>query len=484
MKIDVELINISQLPNIKCSIGTNNGSLMCIVGKNGVGKTTLFKALRNIKNADTFIKTSSDIFTQDSRAIYTVDGDVYEFSYDEKIKSLNSKKVFSAAVRDTMFVELPIPHGDRFNFFQKITEVDPQIRQAVAIENYIHPTTLISFLNGIYNTEKFNDLRSVKIKGGVYYFRLLPNGRYLREDYFSSGEYFLISLFRSVFTGNKFILVDEIDISLDAAAQVRLIIWLRKFQIDFGATFVFSTHSLAMMKTMNDGEIFHMENSSECGGIVLKQVSYNYINSILFGFKSWGKFILTEDEVLADFIEKLINKYCSDIFHEYKIIHIGGASNTTDLLRRNREEGFFSTGNNVIAVLDGDQKHLRHAKKAAIHCIPLWNFENAVLSEYLAGRLKFNSDVSNYLKDIRYLRGYLHHWKFQERRGTSRIAESEYNDCAKSFYKKLIKNKIISREKIYDYFCERYSTEIMEFMKSISKFLSAKMKVDSSHLET
>lgn len=480
MKIDVELINVSHLPNIKCSIGSDNGSLMCIVGKNGVGKTTLFKALKNIKSADTFIKTSSDIFNQESRIIYRIDDVVYDFYYDENIKSLNSKKVFPTAIRDRMFVELPIPHGDRFNFFQKISEVDAQIRQAAAIENYNEPKQLISFLNGIYDTSKFNDLRAVSIKGSTYYFRLLPSGKYLREDYFSSGEYFLISLFRSVFSGNKFVLVDEIDISLDAAAQVRLVSWLRKFQKDFEATFVFSTHSLAMMKTMEDGEIFYMENSLDSGDILIKKVSFNYINSILFGFKGWGKFILTEDEVLADFIGQLINKYCSDIFHEYKIIHIGGATNTTDLLRRNREEGFFSTNKNVIAVLDGDQKDLKHARKSAIHCIPLWNLENAVLSEYLSGGLIFGSDVSDYIKDVKYLRGYLHHWRLQGKRGTSRVKESEYNECAKSFYKKLIKNKIISKEKIYDYLCEKYSVEMNVFMSGISKFLSAKLKINSS----
>ncbi|WRL07280.1 hypothetical protein RO494_03640, partial [Pseudomonas aeruginosa] len=43
------------------------------------------------------------------------------------------------------------------------------------------------------------------------------------------------------------------------------------------------------------------------------------------------------------------------LFFTYQIIHVGGGSNVVDLMRQNSTEGFFSTPENVISVLDGDQ---------------------------------------------------------------------------------------------------------------------------------
>ena len=39
-----------------------------------------------------------------------------------------------------------------------------------------------------------------------------------REDYLSSGEYFLIRLYRTIMSSARLIVIDEIDISLDAVA--------------------------------------------------------------------------------------------------------------------------------------------------------------------------------------------------------------------------------------------------------------------------
>lgn len=42
---------------------------------------------------------------------------------------------------------------------------------------------------------------------------------------------------------------------------------------------VFTTHSMAIMRTMNDGELYYM--SCEGDAITTQPVSYNYVKSVL-----------------------------------------------------------------------------------------------------------------------------------------------------------------------------------------------------------
>nr|WP_235444095.1 AAA family ATPase [Xanthomonas translucens] len=57
--------------------------LMCLVGRNGAGKTTLVRALKNLSNADTFVRTATPYaFSASSRIVYDFDGTKVTFSYD------------------------------------------------------------------------------------------------------------------------------------------------------------------------------------------------------------------------------------------------------------------------------------------------------------------------------------------------------------------------------------------------------------------
>lgn len=57
-----------------------------------------------------------------------------------------------------------------------------------------------------------------------------------------------------------------------------------------------------------------------------------------------------------------------------------------DLMRQNSTEGFFSTPENVISVLDGDQAEYRYARRPNVYCIPFLSVEKAIFAEYKAGR--------------------------------------------------------------------------------------------------
>jgi len=448
MDLSVDIFGVQHVKVMRFSMDLRKNKLTCIVGKNGVGKTTLIKSISNIRSADAFKKTSPDIiFNRKSKIIYTLNDKKYKFYYDSAIRSLNSKKVISDDLKKLFDVELPIPFGQRFNFFQSISDADLDIRRAIVLEQYNKPAELITFLNEIYSTNKFDNLIQISIKGVNYYCILMDGNRYIREDYLSSGEFFLISLYRKIKGHCKLIVIDEIDISLDTATQSHLIKKLRDFCIAYQVNILFTTHSLAMMRTLEEGELFYMQEiDSE---IKSMPASYNYIRSVLFGFKGWDKYILTEDFMLKKFIEFVISKYCDDIYYEYKIIYIGGGENVTDLMERNAREEFFSKSENVISVLDGDQKNCRHARNGSVYCIPLESVEKAALQEYRSRNLI----IKPFGDDVR--------------------------EGSKAFFKRLMKDKIMSESQIFNHLCQKYEADVRVFAKNISVFLSARLEIET-----
>jgi ABC-type multidrug transport system ATPase subunit len=353
------LFEIQHIKELYFNIDLSKNQLICIVGKNGAGKTTLVRAIQNLKFADTFTTTASPyIFNKNSLIRYTIDGEVYEFQYNSKLLTIDTKSIVHKEIKQGIYAELPIPHGERFNHFQRLSEIDEELRKSISLEEYSKPDDLIEFLSKIYKSDRFENLKEIKIKGKRYYFILKENGFYIREDYLSSGEHFIINLYKIIQRQCKLIVIDEIDISLDASAQVHLIAELRVFCEQYGVNIVFTTHSLALMETLKDAELYYMENNN--AEVSLKEVTYNYIRSELFCFQGrWDKYILVEDDVLEQYISHLINQNKTPPFFTYKIIYIGGASNVIDLMKRNEIAHFFSSPENVISILDGDKKEAR-----------------------------------------------------------------------------------------------------------------------------
>jgi ABC-type glutathione transport system ATPase component len=244
MHLRIEIDRVQHVDRLSLDLDLAENKLTCIVGKNGVGKTTLVKAFRNLSHSDTFLRTaSSGTFAAESTISYDLDGESVRFAFDANINSLNCRSSISETMRSLCVVELPMPHGQRFNFFQSVSDADREIRRQIILEEYRQPEELIHFLSDIYSSDKFASLVETKVRGRSYYSILLGDNRYIREDYLSSGEYFLINLYRTITGGARLIVVDEIDLSLDAAAQVHLLRKLREFCCQYGCNILFTTHS-------------------------------------------------------------------------------------------------------------------------------------------------------------------------------------------------------------------------------------------------
>lgn len=381
MQFHIELSDIRPIKALTFSLDLDRNAPLCIVGRNGAGKTTLAKAIMNFALADTFRRTTSDGALRDSSCVrYTFDGASFEFTFDQALGTLSTRQPVPESLRSRIAVELPIPHGQRFSYFHVLSEADPEIRRAIILENDTRPDALIGFLNRIYGENRFENLREVKFSRGACCFYTVDSGRYVREDSFSSGEFFLVNLFRRLQSGTRFIFIDEIDISLDAAAQARLVGELRSLCTEFSVNIVFTSHSLALMQTLSEGELLYLETASEQS--ILEERSFAYVKSLLFGFRGWDRYILVEDEAAKLVIQHHIDNYCQPAYYTYLIIPAGGVPQVIGLLERNRTHGFLAPGDAVIAILDGDQAGTGNADKPDTYCMPLWSLESAFETVY------------------------------------------------------------------------------------------------------
>lgn len=381
MLFKVELSDVRPIKALTFSLDLNRNAPLCIVGRNGAGKTTLAKAVMNFALADTFSRTTSGGALRASSLVrYTIGDASFEFAYDSAAGTLSTRRPVPQTLRSLLAVELPIPHGLRFSYFHTLAEADDEIRRAIILDQDTRPDGLITFLSLIYGDARFEGLREVKFSRGACCFYRTEDGRYVREDYFSSGEFFLVNLYRRLQSGVRLIFVDEIDISLDAAAQARLVTELRTLCTTFSVNVVFTSHSLALMQTLREGELLYLESAGEQS--VLEERSFGFVKSLMFGFRGWERYILVEDEVANQVVQHLINSYCMPTYYSYFIVEVGGAGQVISLLRRNRTHEFLAAANAVIAVLDGDQAGTGHASEPDTYCMPLRSLESAFEAIY------------------------------------------------------------------------------------------------------
>lgn len=384
MHIEIKIDSLQHIDEMKIELDFDNNDIICLVSNNGIGKTTLLKSLGMLYNTSVIQRTSSSAISfENSRISIKYDNNNYDFSYSREVNYLEYKGVIQEA--DNGLVELPIPYGDRYSGFSSLNEIDSALRAKYLLDDVETPVELVSFLGRVYKNDKFNNLKECSLNGRSYYFLPLGNNRYIREDFFSSGEYFIICLYRILTQSNKeLIAIDEIDISLDASAQVSLVCELEKICKEKGKKILFTTHSLALMKTIESSDVPIMFLENDNGTIVANRRSYNFINGVMFGFSGYDKYILTEDAQLERYLNRFIDGINS--INSCKVLYIGGCDGVVSLMKRNDRDAFLSHKNNVITVLDLDVKHLMDRKSEdvtnRILYIPFLSIEKELHRKY------------------------------------------------------------------------------------------------------
>lgn len=476
-KLSVTINKVQHLARLHFEVDLEVPRLLCLTGRNGTGKTTLVKALRNLANADTFSKTTvRAAFSPESSIVYNIDDVQIEFRYNKDLGIVDCKEPIPDSIRNAILAELPLPYGERFNFFQRISNADDDIRRAIILQQYREPVALKDFLRNIYGNNKFDRLIEIPAKGASYYCILLDDDRYIREDYLSSGEYFVIALFRRLSAGQRLVIVDELDISLDAAAQVQLVAQLRRLCQTYGSSLVFTTHSLALMKKLAPGELFHIESEGSGGNHGISCISFNHVNALLFGFIGSDKYILTEDEMLGEYISYLISSLDSPIFFSHKIIFIGSANDTVSLMKRNAREKFFAGPEDVITILDGDKSKTRLARVQNVHFLPFASVEKAFLLACLRGEINIPPD--QHLKNACDLAD-LHDFAKAGATAMTAMTEGQFGKIAKTFVRIVTgEEQLLTQRGIFAALTAIHSPGVETLRQALGNFLCQPPRID------
>ncbi len=326
-------------------------NLIVVTGRNGIGKTTLVEAFKLISEPQVFEKTAGiNAIRPDSSVTFELNGHpAITFSYNSTLGVLDTKQTLPK--KDTIISELPIPHGERFQQFSLIANYDTELRINIASSDYTEATDLQYFLNKVYCSAKFDNLKVTKIKKYHFYFILKENDYYIREDHFSSGEFFLIQLYRLITSGAELILIDELDVALDASAQVNLYKAIKPILNSNNSRLIVISHSLAFMNTIDDGGLYYLENID--GSACLENRSFGYIKSDLYGFRGKDRYIITEDDTLVGFLKYLITTHIKT-FYEYEIIAVGGQAQVKLMADKNDLDNIFGSPEQLIIVVDKD----------------------------------------------------------------------------------------------------------------------------------
>lgn len=352
VSVKVIILNISGVSELRTNFDFSSQNIIVITGKNGVGKTTLVKAFKLITDPQVFQKSAGlDSIRTDSNVSFELDGyQPFSFSFNPKINALDTRQHLPN--KGIVVAELPIPFGARFQQFSLVAQFDSDMRVNIASSNYQDADELQDFLNNVYSVNKFSSLKVTRIEKHKLYFILRENDYYIREDHLSSGEFFLIQLFRLITSGSELIIIDELDVSLDAVAQVNLFGAIKPLLEKYNSQLIVMSHSLAFMSTVNESGLYYLEDNN--GSASLEQRSYGYIKSDLYGFKGKDRYIITEDEVLSGFINYLIISNNIPTFFEYEIIPVGGKPQIKLMAEKNDSDRIFGKSEHVIIVVDKD----------------------------------------------------------------------------------------------------------------------------------
>ena len=216
------------------------GETLGLVGESGCGKTTLGRTILHLEKA-----TKGEIF------------------YNQKDVTILSKKELKSFRKEVQII-----------FQDPFSSLNPRIPVGKAI---MEPMKIHGILNSSKERKQyvFDLLEKVSLEPEHFY-------RYPHE--FSGGQRQRIGIARTIALKPKLIICDESVSALDVSVQAQVLNLLNELKQDFGFTYIFISHDLAVVKYMSDQLVVMNKGKIEEIGdadLIYKTPKTNYTQKLI-----------------------------------------------------------------------------------------------------------------------------------------------------------------------------------------------------------
>jgi predicted ATPase len=265
MGVTVAISDLKSIKALEFDVPMNGAFV--VTGANGCGKTSLLIALHRMGAKNAFQtglpggKTANGIDAINRTVIrYFVNGKDVSYRYNNTRWSATPKS--NSGVISKAFTEVLFLKADS-------TRVEPTPNELKGARKTPADPKLRAFMNAVFDTEKFNNLYQIGLQGRNATAHLIDcsgpadkKKTFYSEKAFSLGELCVMRLGLKLLkmrNGGLYI-IDEFEMALHPAAQIRLFSEIEKMAKDANCCALVSTHSSSLIKSVRRGNIIYLEN--------------------------------------------------------------------------------------------------------------------------------------------------------------------------------------------------------------------------------